>query len=105
MRGVDTDRICSGDPFGAIKDCLWNERCGPSGGGCEYSDRTCGFRWRDDVADAEMFLLVNCGADAPGYTHGGVNVGLGCTGDRVKRCIDQSLGISGNTDYVCNITG
>lgn len=104
MRGVDTDRICSGDPFGGIKDCLWNEGCGPSGGGCEYSTSSGGGRWGEGVADVFLFL-VNCGADAPGYAHGGVNVGLGCTGDRVKRCIDQSLGISGNTDYVCNITG
>ncbi|KAM0708224.1 hypothetical protein Q7P35_004874 [Cladosporium inversicolor] len=41
MRSVDTNRICSGDPFGGINDCLWNEGCGPSGGGCEYSERTC----------------------------------------------------------------
>ena len=65
---------------------------------------TGGDRWREKPANA-YGLLVNCGADAPGYAHGGVNVGLGCTGDRLKRCIDQSLGISGNTDYVCNITG
>lgn len=50
-------------------------------------------------------FIVNCGADAVGYAHGGINVGLGCTGDRIKRCVDQNLGISGNTDYVCNITG
>jgi hypothetical protein len=48
---------------------------------------------------------VNCGADADGYVHGGINVGLGCSGDSIKRCIDQNLGISGNTDYVCNTTG
>lgn len=61
------------------------------------------FHKKEDITD--YFLIVNCGADAAGYVHGGVNVGLGCTGDRVKRCIDQNLGISGNSDYVCNITG
>lgn len=48
---------------------------------------------------------VNCGKGADGYVHGGINVGLGCSGDSIKRCIDQDLGISGNTDYVCNTTG
>jgi hypothetical protein len=52
-----------------------------------------------------MLAQVNCGEDADGYVHGGINVGIGCSGDSIKRCIDQNLGISGNTDYVCNTTG
>ena len=52
-----------------------------------------------------MLAKVNCGEDTDGYVHGGINVGLGCSGDSIKRCIDQNLGISGNTDYVCNTTG
>ena len=50
---------------------------------------------------------VNCGGDAAGFIHGGVNVGLECDGLTVKQCIDQEMGISGNTDYecVCNTCG
>lgn len=48
---------------------------------------------------------VNCGEDAAGFVHGGINVGLGCSGASVKKCIDQNLGISGHTDYVCTTTG
>jgi hypothetical protein len=51
--------------------------------------------WLTDI------VPVNCGQDASGYIHGGVNVGLGCNGDTVTRCIDQNVGISGNTDYQC----
>ncbi|KAM0697939.1 hypothetical protein Q7P36_002793 [Cladosporium allicinum] len=83
MRGIDTGKVCAdgNDAFGGIKSCLGQEACAASGGG------------------------FNCGADADGYVHGGINVGLGCSGDSIKRCIDQNLGISGNTDYVCNTTG
>jgi hypothetical protein len=103
MRGIDTAKVCAdgNDAFGGIKSCLGQEACAASGGGCEslFPSLTKSF-----------FLLtfprkVNCGADADGYVHGGINVGLGCSGDSVKRCIDQNLGISGNSDYVCNTTG
>lgn len=34
--GVDTSKVCNGDPFGGIKNCLKQEACAPSSGGCEY---------------------------------------------------------------------
>lgn len=53
---------------------------------------------------ADKLFVVNCGKDARGYVHGGINVGLGCSGDSVKYCLDKSLDMEkGNSDYVCNI--
>lgn len=117
MRGIDTDKVCAdgNDVFGGIKACLGQEACAASGGGCELLSppplpsslpsnllRAC--------SNSRAILLtllantVNCGEDTEGFVHGGINVGLGCSGDMIKRCIDQNLGISGNTDYVCNTT-
>jgi hypothetical protein len=103
MRGIDTDKVCAGDAFGGIKNCLGQEACAASGGGCKWPlyPESSVLKISRLTSDS----LVNCGADAAGYVHGGINVGLGCSGDSIKRCIDQNLGISGNTDYVCNTTG
>ena len=104
MRGTDTDKVCQNDgPFPGIKDCLAREGCAPSSGGCKLF--VVDWYWFAENMELTSRSLVNCGLDAPGFAHGGVNVGLGCDGSQVKRCIDQELGISGNTDYVCNTTG
>ena len=83
MHGLNTDMYCirtgPDSVFAAVSECLSINGCAPSSGG------------------------INCGEDERGFIHGGINVGLGCSGPTVKSCLDNAMEmVEDDSDYVCN---